>query len=117
MLQIGNIVQLSNARVDTLRAFRMHYKRQNARKFDRRRFKKELHRSAEEYFIDIEIEKEDIDNFDAEDFIEGYYDPYDPFEKEENEIYERDMETDEYRFRHRLGEYEGWDDHDDVWEY
>jgi hypothetical protein len=34
-------------------------------------------------------------------------------EEREDEMYEQDMATDDYRFRNRLGEYEGWKDYDD----
>lgn len=53
-----------------------------------------------------------------EDIFEGdWYDDFLEFEDEcrqeiEDEMFEEDMAIDDYEFKHRLGEYEGWREHD-----
>lgn len=94
----------------------MPSKRKPRRKFNRCNSEIELRKRTEEYFIELKIDEEEIDGFDPDDFIEGYYDPFDPSEDELDRIYDADAETDDYRFKHHLGEYEGWSDFYERWD-
>lgn len=82
----------------------MRDKRKYEKKFNRLRFKEELRGSVENHFIDLTIEKEEIDNFDPDDFISDYYDDDDDYEESHY------LENDNYMFENRLGMYEGWSD-------
>lgn len=94
-------------------------KRRYVRRKERRELKHLTREKVIEYFIvELNGEEKYWDDYYSYEYSQEYED----FEKElreeeRNDIYERDMATDDFRFRHCLGEYEGWSDYDydNVW--
>jgi hypothetical protein len=84
------------------------------RRSQRRKDKRETNLLLIDDFTLTEKE-EDTSKLDDEDWVRQFLRHEEECRQEiEDDIAARDLATDDYRFRHRLGEYEGWDDDDNA---